>query len=760
VLLPPSLPQSKIRFGDFSLDPHSGELRKNGSRIRLQVQPFRVLQILLQHAGDVVTREELQKRIWPADTFVDFDQGLNNAVNKLRDALGDKAERPRFVETLAKRGYRFIAPVEPVLTQELSDASATLGVQAAHEAVEGGVASESRLAETCTPRTSAARNTTLQPQRSHWWPVLVALMILAVVSVRIFTVARRTSKSAVSVVDEIPLTGQSSLELAPAFSPDGNEVAFSRHSESGQDSGLFVASTNTEKLLQLTKDRGDCYPVWSPDGQQIAFSRTSDDKFEIYIIPRLGGTERQLYVSDQSADTALSWSPDGKMLAFSEWDGERARIVGISVSDKILHALSSPPKGHIDRAPAFSPDGRTLAFVRMSGMVRGLAGDLFVAPVSGNEARQITYDDRWIFGSPAWTSDGRELVFSSNRGGGLITLWRISSSGGEAVPLSGVGPTAIQPSISLRNDRLAYVHAVANENLWLVRLRGHTEVSAPPSVLISSKSSNGLPQFSPDGKQIAFESERSGHGEIWVADSDGSNVRAVTSMGAFAGSPHWSPDGTRLTFDFSDKGHVAIYVVDVPNGLPRLVNTFPDSDNIIPSWSRDGRWIYFSSNQGGQIFRLWKVPVSGGVPLLITKNSGAAAVESDDGFLYYSRMEGPVAAWRVPLSGGEEKLVLDMPTADSYNKWALAGHGIYFMDRKGGSEWQMGYWNFGRLDDRNARSGWQMRYFDFHTGRITLLRTMDKPPFGGLAVSPDGKSLIYSQDDQAEFSIITVKNFD
>ena len=149
--------------------------------------------------------------------------------------------------------------------------------------------------------------------------------------------------------------------------------------------------------------------------------------------------------------------------------------------------------------------------------------------------------------------------------------------------------------------------------------------------------------------------------------------------------------------------------------------------------------------------------MSGGVPLLITKNDGFAAVEFDDGFLYYSR--GQVAVWRVPLSGGEEKLVLDMPTADSYNKWALAGHGIYFMDRKGGSEWQTRYWNFGTVDDRNARSEWQMRYFDFHTGRITLLRTMDKPPFAGLAVSPDGKSLIYSQDDQVEFSILTVKNF-
>ena len=110
-MAPVSLSHEVIRFGDFDVDPRAGELRKHGIRIRLQVQPFQVLQTLLEHPGDVVTREELQRRIWPADTFVDFDQGLNNAVKKLREALGDNAEKPRFIETLSKRGYRFIGSV-------------------------------------------------------------------------------------------------------------------------------------------------------------------------------------------------------------------------------------------------------------------------------------------------------------------------------------------------------------------------------------------------------------------------------------------------------------------------------------------------------------------------------------------------------------------------------------------------------------------------------------------------------------------------
>src|ERR1700731_1648635 len=100
-----------LRFGVFELDLRAGELRKHGLRVRLQGQPFQVLAMMLEHHGEVVTREELQKKLWPADTFVDFDHGLNKAINKIREALSDSAESPRFVETVARHGYRFLAEV-------------------------------------------------------------------------------------------------------------------------------------------------------------------------------------------------------------------------------------------------------------------------------------------------------------------------------------------------------------------------------------------------------------------------------------------------------------------------------------------------------------------------------------------------------------------------------------------------------------------------------------------------------------------------
>src|SRR5499427_4496909 len=110
--MPKDAANGVIRFGIFDVDLRAGQLRRNGLKVRLQEQPFQVLAMLLERPGEVVTREDLHARLWPADTFVDFDHGLNAAVKRLRDALGDSAENPRFVETLARRGYRFLAPVD------------------------------------------------------------------------------------------------------------------------------------------------------------------------------------------------------------------------------------------------------------------------------------------------------------------------------------------------------------------------------------------------------------------------------------------------------------------------------------------------------------------------------------------------------------------------------------------------------------------------------------------------------------------------
>jgi Tol biopolymer transport system component len=182
-----------------------------------------------------------------------------------------------------------------------------------------------------------------------------------------------------------------------------------------------------------------------------------------------------------------------------------------------------------------------------------------------------------------------------------------------------------------------------------------------------------------------------------------------------------------------------IYVPELPSGVPRLLTIIPGADNLAPSWSRDGKWIYFSSKQGGAPFQLWKVPFAGGAPVQITKTGGIAAVESADGSLYYSKYEKG-GIWKMPLNGGQESRVLDQPSGNEWFNWALAGKGIYFL-------------NHAELPPTTVN------FFDFATHRTVHIATLDKPTGWGLALAPDGKSLLYVEAEFEESNIMLVKNF-
>src|SRR5690349_18514842 len=174
----------QLRFGVFEVDLRAGELRKHGLRVRLQEQPFQVLAMLLEHVGEVVTREELQKKLWSADTFVDFDHGLNKAINKIREALGDSAESPRFVETLARRGYRFLADVR--VTEETANQSARQESQVSD--VAGGGTSREPAAKSATGHRIPS---------SLGWKIFVLVLFLVAGSLSIWKLSNRNPRATV-----------------------------------------------------------------------------------------------------------------------------------------------------------------------------------------------------------------------------------------------------------------------------------------------------------------------------------------------------------------------------------------------------------------------------------------------------------------------------------------------------------------------------------------------------------------------------------
>jgi len=282
----------------------------------------------------------------------------------------------------------------------------------------------------------------------------------------------------------------------------------------------------------------------------------------------------------------------------------------------------------------------------------------------------------------------------------------------------------------------------ANSNIYRIDLTGSTDRDKSSTPLICSIRHDNNPHISPDGKRIAFESDRSGGHEIWVCNSDGSNPVKVTSFGGSnAGSPRWSPDGRTIAFDSVSKGDSDIYVMDAEGGKPRRL-TDETSDEDVPAWSHDGRWIYFCSNRSGS-WQVWKIPAEGGVAVQLTKRGGFKCSESPDGkFVYYTQSNG-AGIYRVPVEGGEETLVIDSYKA-GWGNFAVVEDGIYFIKQESsGGEAAIKFFNFATQQ----------------VGDVVALGKVNLWVFG-LAVSPDRQWLLYTRVDQSNTGNITlVENF-
>ena len=695
-----------VRFGNFEVDLRSGELRRNGLAVKLQGQPFLVLTMLLERPGELVTREEIRQRLWPADTFVDFEHSLNAAVKRLRDALGESAENPVFIETLPRRGYRIITPIETSFPIPAYPARSSKKVRA-------GVL----LSVAC------------------------ALCTLALLTV--YYRYSRTSEHLEPVV--IPAVTEAGEKYTPNLSPDGQRLAFAWNGGSGSYFSLYVKVVGTEESLRLTNPTAlDFNPVWSPDGRYIAFCRILPGQTGIYLIPALGGAERKLRATlwDEKEfyqvrwnAGRLSWSPDGESLAFSDrpFVNEIPSIFLLSLDSLAVRKLTSaPPGSRGDSNPAFSPDGKALAFTRSSQAFQSI----YTVPVSGGEEQPLVSDasDHWGL---AWTSDGQYVVFANasfpiNAG----WLWRVPVHGGRAERLQ-FGEEGIEPSI--RGNRLVYVRQTANLNIWKRELRSPA-AAGPATKFISSSRMDSGPQFSPDGARITFESTRSGPYEIWMCRSDITGLMQLTHFNSVTGTPRWAPDGRQIAFDSRASGNGDIYVTDSDGSAPRRL-TSDSAPEVVPSWSRDGRWLYFASHAGND-WEVRKVLSIGGPSAQVTHQGGFAAFESPDGrFLYYAKGLTIPGLWRVPAAGGKEEEIVGSLEPGYWGYWAVVDNGLYYLDTK---------------------STPKVVFFDLTTRRATPVFDLENPPAReapGLAVSSDRKTILYTQLDGLNSEIMLVKNF-
>jgi Tol biopolymer transport system component len=590
-------------------------------------------------------------------------------------------------------------------------------------------------------------------QKRILYAIAGTLLLITLAGLTMWILRQGTSHRQFPAMMITPFTTYQGDVEAPRVSPDASQIAFLWDRDEGKGFDVYVKLIGEATPLRLTNaPTAIAGLAWSPDGHRLAVLRP--EQGGVFSISALGGPERRLVALrfPASAHSGLDWSPDGKWLAVTDKDRgkERMGIFVISPDTGERRRLTNPVSPFTDYLPVFSPDGSHVAFVRERG---GLSGEVFGVPVRGGEPKKLVSLDGAI-GGLDWNSDGKQIVVAAlTQEDARVSLWRVDLATGkrERVNQFGSGDSG-SPTVARRGGVLAYVHGVDNSNIWQLRLGGPTQPIGPARRLISSTRSESGAQYSPDGKRIAFVSDRTGSAQIWTCSADASNPAQLTFLKANdVGTPRWSPDGSRIVFDSSASGLEGVYLIGADGGAPEPL-VVDSSANSEPSFSHDGQWIYFYSDRSGGD-EVWKVPVAGGQPSKVTSHGGRMPVESPDGkFLYHIKVRSSetnsseVGLWRMAVTGSDAVQILSQSLYSSNLGpdffWTVSNAGISF------------------LDDSNPSP--KLKLFDPSTGRTATVAALKKPPFccnPTLAVSPDGHALLYSQHDTFTRDIMLVEHF-
>jgi Tol biopolymer transport system component/DNA-binding winged helix-turn-helix (wHTH) protein len=707
----------RILFDNFEADLRSGELRKNGSRLKLQAQPFRLLVLLLKNPGEVVTRDEVCQELWPDNTFVDFEHGLAAAVNKIREAIGDSAENPRYIETLPKRGYRFIGKLK-------AEEPEVIPVVGRDECKQ--------LAAVSQPKAGV---------HGRWTVGLLALAVAAGLGVLFLLLVRSPNNTGNSdPVKAVPFAADPGIETAPSFSPDGSRIAFSwdKRSRNGSERpqyDLYVKAIGSETVLRLTNHPSTWISsTWSPDGTQIAFHRLASDDNGIYVVPALGGPERKLVTTRTPYHVAapISWSSDGKWLAYSDTEnsepGDRAFLLNMETLEN--HEFPHNPSCNHEGRLTFSHSGRDLAVLCVHSTA---FFEYFITNLQGTSKRPLVAIHDFV--SPlVWAGDDKSVILvRENPIGNEFEEIQVRNGSMRKLML----PAGDWPAISGDGHKLAFSLAANHVNIWR---RDLLHPKAPPAQMFASTLQQNNARYSPDGRHVAFASTRSGVWSVWLADTDGSNLVQI-SHGSPAGFPRWSPDSQKIVFEVEEPdGVLSVYTADISDRVPHRLRTNIKQANR-PFWSNDGKWIYFRGYEGVG-HALYRCPAQGGDAVLLDAGQDPISpAESTDGKVLYfpdRNLNANMMMLELDQPGAKSKPVPDMSRILVETQWVLVPNGIYFTPQ-------------------NAPR--TVSFYDFATQQTHPIFVADRDLDDGMSVSPDGRYMLYAQVDENTSSVMLVNDF-
>ena len=666
-----------VRFADFELDVRTGELRGNGYHIILQEKPFQILTALLEQPGEMVTREELIKRLWPAGTFVDFNLGLNKAVNRLREALEDTAEEPRFIETFPKRGYRFVAPVSrngtgPALASATSAAHAS-GDGSNYGDGNGGRAGTSFPAAgppVAFPGAEATR------EKTYWRWIAVAVVAVALALGGGYAMRSRAGRNRRPNLEKFQvtkLTDSGKVELA-AISGDGRYVCYSLRDRGGSGLWLHQVATHSDVQVLPADAIGFAGLTFSPDGNHIYYVRAdkNDPGFKyLYVMPVLGGSSRLLI---KDIDSPVSFSPDGRRFVYTRGIPARnstdVRIANSDGSgDRLLTRIEHTFPGFQPGA-TWSPDGRTVT-VSLRLYVGRHSYILDAVSVADGSVREL-YSSSGAIGRALWLPEGDTLLLVMNDQNERGQLWTISYPNAEVRRITN-DLTDYDTRADLTRDgkTMVVIAGQSTSNVWV----------APAADLSQARqiTSAALPLFrvveSQDGHLLATSMD----GKLWSLQADGSGRTLFTDslVTDFQGDP--APCGRFIVFA-SGRAATTELVRVAANGADATPLVRGDLNSFV--CTPDGKYVFYDD-----LHRIFRIPVEGGVSVQIARvlgeNIGGRLSISPDGkFLAYPYEEytsaPTVKLAIIPAEGGPPTKILSAPGVVWGLLWSPDGKNLQY----------------------------------------------------------------------------------